>query len=303
MPQEAHTTPTAIHQTFVDVVPADQLSSSTRPGGRKSTSRSLGPPRGFFQVDKHKPWGILDPSGKKIIYMPAPETDRHDWLRPQLQRAYSNSASTSPATSFAQLLDESDSSVMSSQEARESQQAADREEALNDILDDTKADPTLVAELLNDMTAVPTRFDASGIDAAQALAFDNFSDISNEADIPGNVMDLIQFDDEEDDDDLVTSPIYAPPRFGLGDRSPDEEFPHLNNLNVTAFRHHADPSRAAVSRELEILYRMSDFSSPVPDIPTLGKRKAAPYQDSMYEGVTPVQRQIVKTAKRRKISM
>lgn len=137
---------------------------------------------------------------------------------------------------------------------------------------------------------------------------DKNSDVSNEGDLPMTMDDLIEFDDDEGSEmETPTTPtIFMPPLHELSSaRSVNEEFAHLNNRNVTAFRRSADPARAALNR----LHSLPDTcSSPTttagPSTPTYGrKRKAAPlpYEGRHYDGVTPVQRKVVSTTKRRKV--
>jgi hypothetical protein len=104
--------------------------------------------------------------------------------------------------------------------------------------------------------------------------------------------DVIQFDDDSDDSDAPTSPIFMPPSSELsGIGNVNNEFAYLNNNNVTAFRRNADPAFAALNntpsfRDLEL------FSSPFTTPNPRRKRKnhASPYTSSHYKGVTPVQR-------------
>ena len=137
---------------------------------------------------------------------------------------------------------------------------------------------------------------------------DGRSDISDEGDLELNIEDLIRFDDEDDSDEDTSphsSAIFMPPVHDSSDsRNLEEHFSRLSNVNITAFRRNADPSRAS-----------TETRSPFPDLspgqlamlssPARGhKRKATnpPYHNELYKGVTPVQRRIINTTKRRKMT-
>ena len=139
---------------------------------------------------------------------------------------------------------------------------------------------------------------------------DNTSDISNEADLPITMDDFIAFDDDEasDANESPTSPaIFMPPIHQLsGAGRLDEEYPHLNNQNVTAFRNSANPARAALNRrsptpELYDSGRISQVGRPELHTPAPSRKRKAPYSDKIYDDVTPVQRKIISTTKRRKV--
>ncbi len=107
-----------------------------------------------------------------------------------------------------------------------------------------------------------------------------------------NLADVIQFDDDTDDSEAPTSPIFMPPNRELsGIGNVNNEFAHLNNNNVTAFRRNADPAFAALSNAAsfnDMDYYSSPFSTPAPR--RKRKHHASPYTSSHYKGVTPVQR-------------
>jgi len=134
---------------------------------------------------------------------------------------------------------------------------------------------------------------------------DNFSDVSDEADLPLNIDDIIAFDDESTDgDELPASPIINMPPLrelaGYGNVS--NEFAHLTNRNVTAFRRNADPAHAVLNTTPSFS-SLNPGEATSPQTPTTGhKRKASnlPYQSSVYHGVTPVQRHVWHPNKRTK---
>jgi hypothetical protein len=132
-------------------------------------------------------------------------------------------------------------------------------------------------------------------------------DFSNEGDLPMSMTDLIEFDDEDDSDgdESPTSPaIYMPPVHELfGSRTVHEQFPHLNNRNVTAFRQSTDPARISNTTpslaHIDIDIGQNPLQATETRTPSR-KRKAAPYTDKLYDGVTPTSRRLL-TPKRRKV--
>jgi hypothetical protein len=250
-------------------------------------------------VDKNKMWGVFDPEKKKIVMLAVPETGRYDWLA-ERQEGSEDSANETPEASPRQLLDESDESVISSQE------------------NPGTAD-LMLASLTSPMNAngdhgqttgpveafFPPLFQAAGDYLVSPELLDDL-DFANEGDLPLNMTDLIEFDDEDDSDgdESPTSPaIYMPPVHELfGSRSVHEQFPHLNNHNVTAFRQSTDAARFS-NRTSPSLPNVDIGQSPLQGTETrtpTRKRKAAPYTDKLYDGVTPASR-VLHTPKRRKV--
>jgi hypothetical protein len=120
--------------------------------------------------------------------------------------------------------------------------------------------------------------------------------------------DLSDDDSDEGGSDL---PLFAPADDNLtGDT--DGLFGHLNNMNVTAFRRSADPmsaSRPSTSYSYDLQTSpIAGASFALPAIPvhtpkTSHKRKVSstPYQDEkIYGNVTPVERKVIHSSKRRK---
>jgi hypothetical protein len=102
-----------------------------------------------------------------------------------------------------------------------------------------------------------------------------------------DMEDVIQFDDEPNDSDAPTTPIFVPAVRSLSNLGND--FSHLTNNNVTAFRRDHNPSNATLANlNNQSFSRNSEFSTPARS----RKRKTvdSPYTSSHYNGVTPVQR-------------
>ena len=319
LPAEAHTTPIALHQTSMEAIvneehfsPPSHLSRRT---DKKSSPRRKGPRRGFFTVDKDKPWAILDPSENRVVFLPAPETGRHEWLDERINQPYSNSAEASPAISLAQLLDESDQSVTSSQANGEIMLRAAKMDLMLSGLNSNQhsgADrghatgpseafyPLSDFQIVGDYLVGPEDMDDQ----------DRNSDVSNEAHLNISLDNFIKYDsdDASDDEDSPTSPVIAmPPLDELpGTKNIDDEFAHLNNRNVTAFRRNADSSFANTYRNPTFPALDHDVGQPhtMNASAPARKRKATnpPYQDRLYDGVTPMQRKIIHTTKRRKLT-
>lgn len=249
---------------------------------------------------------MYDREGNKVLMMPAPDTDRHDWLEGVTGKNIS--ASASPNTSFAQLLDDSDGSVTSSQERHETIMNGASPDVMLAGLNsapDNEADrghttgpaeafyPPLGFQVAGDYIVGPE--DGGNI-------FDD--DDIDEGDLPGDIGNFIEFDGEDSSD----GEIYMPADINEigGARNVDEMFPHLNNRNVTAFRQSADPARAALNgRPALPNIDTTQPSSPGPSTPLHGRKRKAPsipYKGEHYEGTTPVHRTIISTTKRRKVT-
>ena len=295
LPAEAHTTPSALHHSPVELSP---LASSSPTSQRKKSARRRGPPLGTFQVDKDKMWGVFDPEKKKIVLLAVPETGRYDWLA-ERNEASGDSANETPEVSPRQLLDESDESVISNQE----------NPGTVDLMLASLTSPTNANGDHGQTTGpveafFPPLFQTAGDYLVSPELLDDL-DFTNEGDLPLSMTDLIEFDDEgdSDGDESPTAPaIYMPPVHELfGSRSVHEQFPHLNSHNVTAFRRSTDPTSFS-NRTTPLLPAIDIGQSLLQGTeartPTR-KRKAAPYTDKLYEGVTPASR-VLHTPKRRK---
>lgn len=249
----------------------------------KRSPRRRGPPRGIFIDEGDKTSGILDPSGK-IILMTNPHL-----LGDEFARRYGASQTSSPDVGFAELIEDSD--------------AGDREPA--DVVGVPSADIMLAS--LNSAFNDPSNLGQAigpleAFFPANSFVFgdyavdpdeleDNFRPDDELGEGVIDLHDVIQFDDDTEDSDAPTSPIFMPPSRELsGMGNVNNEFAHLNNSNVTAFRRNADPAFAALSNMPS--FRDADlFGSPFAT-PPRRKRKthASPYTSSHYKGVTPVQR-------------
>ena len=255
---------------------------------------------GTFQVDKDKSWGVYDPESERIVILAAPETGRHDWLEKRYQGSEDSESETSEA-SPRQLLEESDESVVSSQEVSGTVDLmlASFNSSTNASGDHGQATGPVAAFI------PPPLFQAAGDYLVGPESLDEF-DLANEGDLPMTMADLISFDSDDDSDgnESPTSPaIYMPPMSELfGSRSVHEQFPHLNNRNVTAFRQSTEPTR--LSNSLPSLPNIDLGQRPLQGTETRTpsrKRKAAPYKDKLYDGVTPTSRRL-HTPKRRKFN-
>ena len=303
LPPEAHTTPNALHRSFEESAIEEESHSSAEGPGKRRSRRRKGPRIGLFQVDRDKPWAILHPSGNKMLLLPAPNTDRHDWLA----TVEEDSIQSSPETSFAQLLDENDGSVDSDQDARGNGADADIMmaglAAENNGADNGQATGPAEAfyrpgyQIVGDYILSPEQGN-----------LDSDSDSPDEDELI-NMEDLIAFDSDDDSgDESPTSPtIFLPPPHMLA-TSNLNDFAHLNNQNVTAFRRSADPAQAALDRPPTFPLINSSQTS-LPSTPTTlpRKRKATnpPYQGDHYDGVTPVLRKVISRmsmTKRRKMT-
>ncbi|KAK4939680.1 hypothetical protein LTR10_020070 [Elasticomyces elasticus] len=281
LPEEAHQ---------ITKMPAREKSRSTTPPAKKSARkapRRRGPPRGIFIDEGDKTSGILDPSGK-IILMTNPHL-----LGDEFAKRYGASATSSPDVGFAELIEDSD--------------AGDRESAADVIgvpgadimlasLNSAVNDPSNLGQAIGPLEAFyPSN---SFVFGDYAIDPDDLEEnFQPDEDIGEDVIDLhdvIKFDDETDDSDAPTSPMFMPPSHelsGLG--NVNNEFAYLNNNNVTAFRRNADPTFAALNNTPRFQRDMDAFSSPFSTpAPSRRKRKnhASPYTSSHYKGVTPVQR-------------
>ncbi|KKY17683.1 hypothetical protein UCRPC4_g05316 [Phaeomoniella chlamydospora] len=309
LPAEAHTAPSALEQNSLPTI--NDVTDASSPNGKKdkkSPPRRRGPMRGIFKFDGDKPWAVLDPSGKKITFCPAPNTNRHEWLERKVNEALGlASAQSSPRASFATLLDDSDRSVTSSQDNGETMFSATGANVMMAGLNGGAA----VAGHNGHVTGAPEAFYAPAgsqifgdymIDPEDLdLDEDDIADPTGEARL--NIEDMITFDDDSDDNDLPASPIFTPAELASTPINKNaDSYSHLNSDNIMSFRRGTDPSSATRQRQWDFEARPP--STPlfkVPSSPISRKRKARspPYKGDHYKGVTAVERDIV-TPKRRK---
>ncbi|KIX03011.1 uncharacterized protein Z518_06561 [Rhinocladiella mackenziei CBS 650.93] len=277
----------ALQGTPNGLQPERDISPSVTPPSKKMAkkpNRRRGPPRGIFIDEGDKTSGILDRSGK-IILMTNPHL-----LGEEFARRYGVSQASSPDVGFAELIEESDIGERDSTDLVGAPSTDIMLASLNSALND----PTNLGQAVGPLEVF---YPADSLVLGDyAIDPDELEEDFRPEEGLGedviNLHDVIQFDDDTDDSDAPTSPIFMPPPCelsGIGNVS--NEFAHLNNNNVTAFRRNADPAFAALSnmpsfRDTELFG--SPFATPAPR--RKRKNHASPYTSSHYKGVTPVQR-------------
>jgi hypothetical protein len=210
---------------------------------------------------------MLDKTGKIMLI-----THPH-LLGDEFARRYGNSAASSPAAAFDELLSESD------------------------FAETPNYSNITAASDMDVMLNHGNIIDANGIATGPQEAFfplgfnpgDFADDIDfglDEDDLGEDVIkmdDVIKFDDDSDDSDGASASVFVTPKApasrGMWAPSP---------ANVTAFRRHQDSFKTTPS-----FSRIADLSSPQSALSGSRKRKAtmeSPYASAHYKGVTPVQR-------------
>lgn len=294
--------------------------SANKQGGKRSSRRRKGPRRGLFDVDRDKSWAILDPTRKKVLQIPAANTNRHAWLDEMSQSTSTPSSSASPRNASLKIQGKDIPESMAS--------AASMGLILNTAIPDVMmaglSGRSSFADTDHGQTVGPPEaFYSNGLQLVggdYAVTPDPESDGYDEEATPmikkpGFPLQefLEDFEDDDDSDEIESGlPLYAPADDNLtGD--PDALFGHLNNVNVTAFRRSADPisaSRPGTSYAYELQTSpMVASSFAIPALPartptTSHKRKisSTPYQDEkIYGDVTPVERKVIHVSKRRKM--
>lgn len=283
LPEQAHhSTPNVLQHQKDEEKKVSSSPTSPRKKAPKKQIRRKGPPRGVFIDEGDKAFGILDPTGK-IILMTNPHLLGDDFAR-----RYGASQTSSPDAGFQELIDESDMEDSPSQINADLMGGTDIMLAgLNSAFSDSMYRGQAIGPLEAFYPAAGFDFGDYAIDPDDLE--EDFRPDPNLGEDVIQLDDVIQFDDDsEDDSDAPTSPIFMPPSHelsGLG--NVNNEFAHLNNSNVTAFRRNADPRYAALHN-----------NTPFRDIALIntpdGKRKRkaneSPYTSSHYKGVTPVHR-------------
>lgn len=245
----------------------------------KRTPGQKGPTRGTFEDDGEKPSAILDSTGKKLLLQ-----DSH-LLGGVFARKYGPSVPTSPSNSFASaVLNESDSSGSVAESPN---------------LQNVQPHPTidLMLAALNSGDQISADGQVSGLPEAfmpanqallqQFIDEDAMGDDDDDDGPDGKLRleDMLVFEMENDDDSGLESPFssFLPDSFS----APATPLPHLNGMNVTAFRRMADATN----------YFTGSRHSPIKNkfaTPLKRKRRSdrydSPYNDAHYQGVTPVQR-------------
>ena len=211
-------------------------------------------------------------------------------LGEEFARRYGASQTSSPDVGFAELIDESDVGDREPTDLVSVPGADIMLASLNSAIND----PSNLGQSIGPLEAFyPSNSFLLGDYAVDPDELEeNFRPDEELGEDVINLADVIQFDDDTDDSDAPTSPIFMPPTRELsGFGNVNNEFAHLNNNNVTAFRRNADPAFAALSNtpsyyDMELL--SSPFATPAPR--RKRKHHSSPYTSSHYKGVTPVQR-------------
>ena len=305
-----------------DLTPTATINNPTSsPKNRKrSARRRKGPPRGMFTVDQDKSWAILDSTGKKILQIPAANTNRHAWLDEMSQSTSNPSNSASPMNSALKLHGE----VVAASVAPTANTGLVLDPAVPDVMMAGLSGKNPFTESEHGLTVGPPEaFYSNGLQLVggdYAISPEPESDAFDEEALPSTKkasFPLAEFledlGDDESDEGGSALPLFAPADDNLpGDN--EGLFGHLNNLNVTAFRRSADPlsaSRPGTAYSYDFQMSPAAGSSfalpgaPVRTPKTSHKRKASstPYQDEkIYGDVTPVERKVVNVSKRRKMA-
>jgi hypothetical protein len=286
---------------------------------KRSYRRRKGPPRGIFTVDQDRSWAILDSTGKKILQIPAANTNRHAWLD-EMSYSTSTPTSESPLNPTVQL--RTQSYPTTTDQAVSSRLVVNT--AVPDVMMAGLSGRNSVAGSDHGQTVGPPEaFYSKGLQLVggdYAVSPEPESEACDEEVTPitkKSGFPLAEFlenlGDEDSDDVDSTLPLFAPADENLtGDD--DGLFGHLTNVNVTAFRRSADPMsalRPGISDPYDMLASPIAASSlALPTLPaqiatTSHKRKASstPYQDEkIYGDVTPVERKVIHVSKRRKFT-
>ena len=285
---------------------------------RKRTSRRRkGPPRGIFTVDQDKSWAILDSTGKKILQIPAANTNRHAWLDEMSQSNSTPPSSTSPLNTSLRLRGEEVPANIAP--------AAGFGMVLSTAVPDVmmaglSAKESFAETDQGQAVGPPEAFYSNGLQLVggdyavspepESDAYDEATPCTKKPSFPlQEFLEGLGDDDSEDEDSEL--PLYAPVDDNLtGDN--DEFYCHLNNVNITSFRRSAGAMTASrpgtsYSYDLQNSPIAGSFALPAAPLrtPTSHKRKisSTPYHDEkIYGDVTPVERKVVHGSKRRKMA-
>jgi hypothetical protein len=210
---------------------------------------------------------MLDKSGKIMLI-----THPH-LLGDAFARRYGNSAASSPAAAFDELLSESD--FAETPNYSNITPASDMDLMLN---------PGNIIDANGIATGPQEAFFPMGFSLGDFA--DDFDGFDNGDDLGEDVIkmdDVIKFDDDTDDSEAPNSPFFMTPK------APASH--HIwapSASTVTAFRRHQDSFKTTPS-----FSRFTELSSPQSALSSSRKRKAtceSPYASAHYKGVTPVQR-------------
>lgn len=300
--------------------PSTPTNVSSGKNGKRSSRRRRGPPRGIFTVDQDKSWAILDSTGKKILQIPAANTNRHAWLDEMSQSTSTPSNSASPLNPSLRLQKQG----LSASDVLSAKTGVIINTAIPDVMMAGLNSINSIAEGDHGQTVGPPEAFYSNrlqlVGGDYAISPEPESDVYDDEAMPitrkpGFPLHefLEDLGDDESDDGKSELPLYAAADDNLtGDN--DALFGHLNNMNVTAFRRSADPisaSRTGTSYSYDVqMSPIADSTFALPAVPvriptTSHKRKTSstPYQDEkIYGDVTPVERKVINVSKRRKMT-
>ena len=260
------------------------------------------PPTGSFDIDNSKPYAILGDKAQLEVFVPVTGPDRPDWLNRDLLLSGNGSmAGGDDDVSISGLLSEASSSHPS---RRNSQEEAQRYEASAYLQDLPGSVP--VEGLENEAFALPELGLTSGAyQLGDYLLEADDEDPENEGDLPGDMSIFIEWsDDSESEQEPPTKrpkTVDEPAVF----KKPGSAYSQIDPANILSFRRNADPANAALTHGNHMLSAMSKLSIPplvFDQPPKQGhKRKASdpPYSSPRYDGVTPVQR-VIRPSKRRR---
>lgn len=253
----------------------EKATQSSTPSPKRTTGQR-GPIRGTFLDNGEKVTAILDPTGTRLVIQ-----DPH-LLGGVFARRFGPSVPASPSVDFSDaVFGESDSSQASGSPKPQSAQLSAVDPMFSGLTDGDNA------AIDGQATGLPEAFiPANKSFLNDFISAEIFEDLDFDPEETLRIEDMIAFDGD-DDEDAADSPML--PSFSQDTMSaPNTPLPtHLNHLNITAFKRNTEPQ--------------TYFSSPRPDplkhkfaTPLKRKRKSgkfdSPYNDSHYNGVTPVQR-------------
>ena len=297
LPPEARTTNlTALTVSSQTTAPAQQKDVK---GKRRKKTKPKSPPKGFFEVDDSKPYAILGEKAQLEVFVPASGPDRPAWLsRAVLPNDDPSEVGENEAT-FSEMMSETpsnqhsrDSSAHSSFKSKDSISAEDFKEAFNPR-EPAEQDLVDLAQqsLAND-------FGQSMLAAMQSQFVDP-EEPENEGDLPGDFTTFfaVPGDTDSDEDGVENHPSSQQSNSVF--KMPALAYSQIAG-NVGSFRLSTDPLMASLGQN-QNLNTLPPLTIPYTSLQRGHKRKASdsPYDSPHYDGVTPVQR-VIRASKRRK---
>ena len=268
--------------------PTQQKGANTK---RRKKAKPKGPPKGFFEVDETKPYAILGDKAQLEVFVPADGPDRPEWLNKAVAPYDEPSAVGENEATLSEMLSETPSIRTS------------RDSSAHDSFDSFREEDLMTQEgkLLVDLaqqTLLANGLGQSMFAAMQDHTFDP-EEPENEGDLPGDFRNFFNVPGDTDSSDDEANNISSSQQSSSVFKVPDLAFSQVHAGNVGSFRRSADPMMATLASSYDI-----NMLPPL-TIPTTKqghKRKASdsPYDSPIYAGVTPVQR-VIRTSKRRKI--